>query len=65
MEMLLRERGLWCSVNFWIFFLDTYSSVFSQKVVTRFFWQMELYSRHGLEVSPASNPNFFFQNSHY
>ena len=36
------------------------SSVFSQKVVTRFFWQMELYSRHGLEVSPASNPNFFF-----
>ena len=36
------------------------SSVFSQKVVTRFFSQMELYSRHGLEVSHASNPNFFF-----
>ena len=31
-------------------------SVFSQKAVTRFFSQMELYSRHGLEVSHASNP---------
>ena len=35
------------------------ASVFSQKVVTRFFSQMELYSRHGLEMSHASNPNFF------
>ena len=41
------------------------SSVFSQKVVTRFYSQIELYSRHGLEVSHASNSKFFFQNSHY
>ena len=47
------------SYNSKISMLSLNSSVFSQKVVTRYFWQMELYSRHGLEVSPASNPNFF------